>query len=121
MAKRKRRRVNEIVKNEAASVLLDNPHPTANELKREVEKRLKKKGYNYKFTQRTYLNIKNEILPNLGDKPIDQPWSIGAFTEYHDKLSLDSIPILIKMNQFKGLQKFSIRQAIWASRLRSEP
>ena len=81
------------------------------------EKRLKKQGYNYKFTERTYLNIKNELLPNLSDKPIDQPWSIGACAEYYSRISPESIPILMKINEIKGLQKFSIRQAIWVSRL----
>ena len=45
--------VNETVRDEAAGVLLAKPNSTAIELKREVEKRLKKKGYNYKFTDRT--------------------------------------------------------------------
>ncbi len=116
MAKRKRM-VNRIVKDEVASVLLDKPNSTAIELKREVEKRLKKKGYNYKFTDRTYLNIKNGLLPNLGDKPIDQPWGIGACAEYYDRISPESIPILMRVEQLKGLQTFSIRQAIWVLRL----
>ncbi len=106
-----------MVKDEAASVLLDKRTSTAFELKREVEKRLKKKGYNYKFTDRTYLNIKNSLLPNLGDKPIEQPWGIGACAEYYDRISPESIPILMRVEQLKGLQTFSIRQAIWVSRL----
>lgn len=116
MAKRKKM-VNKIVRDEAASVLLDKPKSTAIELKREVEKRLKKKGYNYKFTDRTYLNIKNELLPNLGDKPIDQPWGVGTCAEYYDRISPESIPKLMKMKQLKGLRTFSIRQAIWVVRL----
>ena len=44
-------------------------------------------------------------------------WSIGACAEYYDRISPESIPILLKIKQFIGLQKFTIRQAIWASRL----
>lgn len=114
---KKKKMVNGIVKETVASVLLEELDSTAIELKREVEKRLKEKGYNYKFTDRTYLNIKNRLLPNLGDKPIDQPWSIGACAEYYDRIPPESIPILIKINELKGLRKFSIRQAIWTLRL----
>ena len=44
-------------------------------------------------------------------------WSVGACAEYCDRISPESIPILLKIKQFGGLQKFTIRQAIWVSRL----
>lgn len=44
-------------------------------------------------------------------------WSIGTCAEYYNCISPESIPILLKIKQFVGLQKFTIRQAIWASRL----
>lgn len=44
-------------------------------------------------------------------------WSIGACAKFYDRISPESIPILLKIKQFIGLQKFTIRQAIWVSRL----
>lgn len=120
----KKRMVNREVKDTAADILLNNPSLTAKDLKKEVEKSLKEKGYNYHFTERTYLNIRNELLPNIGDKPIDKPWSIGACEKYN--IPSDFIPILIQIQQARELmiQQFhiqlgqiSIRQAKWFVRL----
>ena len=49
----------------------------------------------------------------------DTEWSIGACAEYYDRISPESILILLKIKQFIGLQKFTIRKAIWVSRLYS--
>lgn len=78
----KRRKANGKVEEVVADILINNRDVTARELKRDVEKELKKRGYNYRFTERTYLNIKARILPNLGNSPIDETWTIGACIEY---------------------------------------
>ena len=72
--------VNDAVRNVVAGVIIDYPDFTAKELKRETEKRFKKKGYKYHFTERTYWNIKSK-LSSL-DKDLDKPWSIGACEQY---------------------------------------
>ena len=44
-------------------------------------------------------------------------WSIGACAEYYDRISPESIPILLKIEQYIGFQILTIRRAIWVSRL----
>ncbi len=110
--------VNGIVKKTVADLLLKNPDYTAKELKRESEKLLKDKGFSYKFTDRTYLKIKTELLKNKNeiDPNLDVPWSIGSIK--HD-IPADMIPVLIPMQQIAqklGL-KMTVRQARWSSRL----
>lgn len=98
---KKKRMVNGIVENQVTVALLENPDSSAPELKRNVEKELKKKGYNYRFTERTYLNIKKALLPNLGPEPIDQPWTVGACIKYD--IPAQFIPLLLN-EQKKGLE-----------------
>jgi hypothetical protein len=110
--------VNGIVKKTVADLLLKNPDYSAKELKRESEKLLKDKGFSYKFTDRTYLKIKTELLKNKNeiDPNLDVPWSIGSIK--HD-IPADMIPVLIQMQQVaqkRGL-KMTVRQARWFSRL----
>ncbi len=110
--------VNDVVKKTVATLLSKNPDFTAKELKRESEKLLKDKGFNYKFTDRTYLKIKTALLKNKNeiDAYLDVPWSIGSMRH---NLPADMILVLIQTQQFMewlGL-KMTVRQAIWFSRL----
>jgi len=94
MQKRKKIMVNEVVKKAVANFLVDNPDPTARELKKAVEKSLNDKGYNYKFTERTYLNLKKELGPNASPTAIDAPWTIGVSVKAD--IPADIIPKLIE-------------------------
>lgn len=126
---RVKKSVNTLVESEVAHCLLENPDYTATELKRRVEKSLKRKGYNYKFTGRTYLNIKKRLLPNLNpDNPLDQPWSIGACLKY--AIPSEFIPLLVTVKTLYASRNkrfaedreqirliLTIRKARWFSRL----
>lgn len=133
---KKKRIANGIVENEVANALIVSRDYTASEIKRIVEKELKKKGYNYRFTERTYLNIKKRLLPNIGPEPIDLPWTIGSCVKYG--IPADVIPLLIeeqKLNSGEQLHlilsqydkeyeetvdpRLTVRQAIWFARLYS--
>ena len=90
--------VNRVVESEIARFLLENPDYTAVELKRKVERSLKQKGFNYKFTDRTYLNKKKEFALNIDkENPLDKSWTVGACIKYD--ISPDVIPVLIKIMQ----------------------
>ena len=111
---KKKKIANGIVESEVADALLDNPKYTAGELKRIVEKELKRRGYNYRFTERTYLNIKNRLLPNLGEKPMDRPWTIGCCIKY----DISPDVIVPHQQQLLTLNRFlTIRRARWYSKL----
>ena len=108
--------VNRVVESEIARFLLENPDYTAVELKRKVERSLKQKGFNYKFTDRTYLNKKKEFAPNINkENPLDKPWTVGACIKYD--ISPDVIPVLIKIMQVVVAGHITIRQARWFARL----
>jgi len=68
--------------------------------------------------------IRNKIKPNLEDnKRLDEPWSIGSLAEY--PIPPEVLPSVLKAwihynENFideKRLDQFSIRMALWASRL----
>jgi hypothetical protein len=95
---RTKKKVTEAVEKRVAALLVQDREYTAKELKREVEKSLKKDGKNYKFTERTYNNIKNRILPNISsNNPLDKEWSLGACEEYRIPNSL--VPLLIEYSK----------------------
>lgn len=131
MSKR-RRNVDIRVKGEVAKLLLEKSDYTGRELKRKVEKSLKRFGY--KFTERTYQNIKADLLPNLRENnPLDIPWTILSLKDF--SISPDAIPILLEIKNSNSITRmvtikdietlkeghfkyvFSNRQAIWVSRL----
>ena len=115
---KKKKIANGIVEKQVADALLDNPGYTAPELKRVVEKNLKQKGYNYRFTERTYLNIKKRLLPNLGAKPEDRPWSIGSCIKYD--ISIDVVmPIQQQLLTLLFVQKFQVQRIYPFDRMRS--
>lgn len=100
---RVKQKVTEVVEKKVAAFLLKDPEYTAKNLKREVEKALREDGKTYKFTERTYNNIKNRILPNITkDNPLDQKWSIGACEK--NNIPDDMIPLL--MEQMKVFRRF---------------
>ena len=113
----KKKIVNKIVEGQVANALLDNPDYTAPELKKIVEKMLKEKGYNYRFTERTYLNIKKMLLPALGPRPEDKPWSAGCCIK--EDISLNVVMpyqhLLLTSGRF-----LTIRRARWYSKLYPE-
>ena len=101
----RRKNLYRVVKKAVVRLLLKNPDYTGRDLKKKVEKSLREEGLHYGFTERTYQNIKAEILPNLTDKPLDMPWNIGACAKYYDRIPPDTIPLLIeyqkKIEEFK--------------------
>ncbi len=122
----KKSKVNSVVEVEVANALINNPDCTAKELKKAVEKALRKRGksYNYKFTERTYLNLRNRLLPNAGPTGLDNPWSIGATAEYRQYFRPESIPILIQVQgrfndeyATEEAKVFTIRHAMWIVQL----
>lgn len=93
--------VNDVVRNAVAEALLVNPEYTARELKREAEKILRQKGFNYKYTERTYLNLKKELSPKAGPTDLDKPWTIGCCVKAN--IPAEMIPKLLWEKEF--LQK----------------
>lgn len=111
----KRKIVNKLVEAQVADALLDNPDYTAPELKKVVDKGLKQKGYNYRFTERTYLNIKKMLLPGLRPGPEDSPWSVGCCIK--EDISPDVVlPIQQQLLHYDG-RFLTIRRARWYSKL----
>ncbi len=129
---KRRRNVDVRVKEEVAKLLLENPGYTGRDLKRKAEKSLKR--FRYKFTDRTYQNIKAELGPNIKkDNPLDKPWTILSLKNF--PISPDAIPILLEIQNSNSIRKvvrtndvktrkesfveyvFTNRQAIWVSRL----
>jgi len=112
------KKVTETVERKVAALLLQDRRYSGEYLKREVEKQLKKEGKNYKFTARTYNNVKKRILPNITiSNPLDEKWSIGACEK--NNIPDDMIPMLMdEARLFLGKMNLSIRQARWMSRLR---
>jgi len=86
---RKRKKVNPIVRNEVANVLVVNREVTGQELKRLVEKSLKRKGFIFSYTVRTYQNIKNQLGAPL--RGFDKPWSLGTYVPPADIAPLISL------------------------------
>lgn len=93
--------VNGVVRDTVVNVLLENSDYTAGELKHLAEKALKQKGYNYKFTERTYLNLKKELSPNIGPTELDKPWTVGSCVKAN--IPGDMIPLLLA-EQKRGLK-----------------
>ena len=120
MANRKRKNVDSVVTREVAAFLLDNPGYTGKDLKKNIERSLKRKGLNYNFTERTYQNIKAKIWPNIGDSTLDKPWDMGSLN--HNPIPSESIPILLSLQNSKrseGQPMMTVREAKWLSRLYS--
>lgn len=92
---KKKRMVNDLIRGIVGRVLLQNPDCTAGELKKATERELKRRRYkDYRFTERTYLNLKKEIAPNIGPKPEDVPWTVGSCIAYG--IPGDLIPLLLE-------------------------
>jgi len=113
---KKNRNVTQIIEKEVTQLLISDPQYTAEALKRDAEKRLKKKGYNYKFTPRTYSNIKNRVLPNLNEgDSIDIPWSFGSLKQH--PLPEGTVDIVLGVQRAMKIQnqdyKLTIRDALW--------
>lgn len=120
MANSKRKNVDNLVRKEVATFLLDNPDYTGSDLKKKVEKSLKRKGLHYNFSERTYQNIKSEISPNLDDAALDRPWDMGSLND--NPIPLESIAILLSLQNSKrseGQLMITVREAKWLSRLYS--
>lgn len=120
MANHKRRNVDNPVRKEVATFLLDNPGYTGKDLKKNVERSLKRKGLHYNFSERTYQNIKTEISHNIGDNTLDKPWDMGSLND--NPISSESIPILLSLQNSKrseGQLMITVREAKWLSRLYS--
>ncbi len=106
---RKRKNVSLIVRDEVANTLISNPQATGRELKRVVEKSLKRKGFLFSFTARTYQNIKKEMGKPLAD--LDRRWSIGAYMPQGDIMPLLSLQRqLIKHDRY-----LTTRRARWCA------
>ena len=86
---KKRNKVNPIVRVEVANVLVVNREATGQELKRMVEKSLKRKGFLFSYTVRTYQNIKNQLGAPL--RGFDKPWSLGTYVPLADIAPLISL------------------------------
>ena len=79
-----KKRVTAVVKKQVAALLVQDRELSAPELKSKTEKALKGGSKKYRFTVRTYSNIKKKILPNIDpNEAIDQEWSIGDCEENH--------------------------------------
>ena len=88
-----KKRVTETVKKQVAALLVNDRELSAPELKSKTEKTLK--GKKYRFTVRTYSNIKKNILPNIDpNEAIDQEWSIGGCEE--NQIPDRMIPLLME-------------------------
>jgi len=100
--KKGRRAVPDIVKTNAAEVLSEarkkNIKMKAPALKKATEALLKKRGWNIKYTDRTYLNIMNELEGKLEFEELEAPWSIGSCLEFG--ISMETIPVLLKIDSF---------------------
>ena len=120
MANRKRKNVDGVLRKEVATFLLDNPDYTGRDLKRNIERSLKRKGLDYNFTERTYQNIKAEISPNIGASTLDKPWDMGSLND--NPIPPESVPILLSLQNSKrseGQPMITVREAKWLSRLYS--
>ena len=122
-------RVNAIVtqdiEEKVAALLIIDSNLTAKYIKSAVEQELKTEGKSYQFTERTYSNIKNKILPKLRiDNPLEQTWYIGACKA--NNIPSNIIPFLIELLQIHwkratygdhddGPSKITVRQAMWIS------
>lgn len=108
---KKRKNVSPVIRDEVANVLLSNPQATGRELKRVVEKSLKRKGLLFSFTARTYQNIKKEMGKPLTDR--DTPWSVGAYAPQGDIQ-----PLISLQRQLTEQGRYlTIRRARWYSTL----
>ena len=108
---RTRKMVADVIENQVAKLLLENSKYTAKELKHKVEKAINGK---YKFTDKTYLNVKHRLQKRMSDKPEDELWSIGACLKYD--IPSDIIPILIKQY---NKEPFTVRVARWVAIIQS--
>ena len=104
---RTRKKVADVIENQVAKLLLENKKYTAKELRHKVEKAIYGK---YRFTERTYSNIKKKMLQSLIDKPEDELWSLGACLKYH--IPTDIIPLLM---EWHDIEPFTVRIARWAA------
>jgi hypothetical protein len=99
--KKGQRTVPEIVKLTVSEILSEarktNTKMTAPALKKTTEAKLKKQGWNIKYTDRTYLKIKDEVEANLELNGLDAPWSIGSCLVIG--ISTESIPVLLDIKR----------------------
>jgi hypothetical protein len=121
--------VSEEVKRLVGSLLNKGEKMTGKELKNAVEDEIK--GINY--TVRTYQNIKEELRPaliELKKSGLDIPWHIGVLIDYPNQFPPETIPDILAVKKWgeehpenifglstKPLGTFTIRQALWVSRL----
>ena len=109
---RVKKRTASIIEGHVAQLLIENRYYTARELKKKVEKSLKGK---YRFTDRTYLNIKRKLLADFSEDPKDTPWSIGACVRYD--IPADVIPLLAQVkSHIKSDETLTVRTAQWIAK-----
>jgi hypothetical protein len=109
-----KKRVTNVTRAQVAKLLLKNPDYTAKGLKKEVEKLLNRK---YRYTERTYLNIKKELLANFRDDVKDKPWTIGSCIKCD--IPANIIPLLSTIQGYatKYDKPLTSRTAQWIGKL----
>ena len=84
-----------------AELLRKNPNSSAPYLKKETDKRLKKKKIFFDVTPRTYFTYKQEILKNnMINQALDQQWSISDCEKYN--IPDNMIPIIMERKKILG-------------------
>jgi hypothetical protein len=106
------------VKNEVRKLLFRDPDLRAKELKSEVEKTFL--GLN--LTERTYSNLKNELLPDVlkvKSSIMEREWSLGVLNVYNGMppISPEAIPHINDIQKISKVYKLTVRQARWISYL----
>ncbi|MBN1369959.1 MAG: hypothetical protein JW954_06975 [Dehalococcoidaceae bacterium] len=108
-----KKETSEVIEGHVAKLLVRNRKYTAKELKDKVEHEL---GGRYSFTERTYLNIKNKLLKDFSEDPIDAPWSVGACLKFD--IPGEIVPLLLEVKRNIPLEEiFTIRTAQWVAKL----
>ena len=114
---KKSKNVPQDVKDEVAQYLIDHPKATGRVLKKEVEKSFKRKmGRSFKYTERTYQNIKNKM--DSTSRELDNPWSLGSCLKDGIKDDIAADTVLPIQQQLLPYGLFlTIRRARWYSLL----
>lgn len=102
------------IRGDVAKLLIENRDYTAKELKKKVEGLGRVK---HRFTDRTYLNVKNKLLDDFSDDPKDKTWTIGACVKCD--IPADIIPLLI-LSRIAGIKTgnfLTVRTAQWIAKL----
>lgn len=110
------------VKNRVRKLLWKNQTLSGKELKFETEKEL-----TVAYSERTYQNIKEDLLPGiiaLKNSNLEQIWTIAACANPEYDIPAGMIPMLIKEKRLRintnlGPRDLTIREAIWFGRLYS--